>query len=118
MKPGLHDFTVQRGGSGEVAIRLKTLDEDGVRTPLDLTGSSFVLSVAWPGGSLRRSSEGGEITVDVATGEVAWRPSPAEARLIPEGRIARYEWERRDASGRQAILLTGFMVGEGGLNDD
>lgn len=118
MKPGLHDFTVQRGGSGEIAIRLRTLDEDGVRTPLDLTGNSFVLSVAWPGGSLRRASDDDGLNLDVATGEVAWRPSPAEARLVPEGRIARYEWERRDASGRQAILLTGFMIGEGGLNDD
>ncbi len=56
--------------------------------------------------------------MDAASAQVAWRPAPAEARLIPEGRIARYEWERRDASGRQGILLTGFLIGEGGLNDD
>jgi hypothetical protein len=118
MKPGLHDFAVQRGGSGEIAIRLLTADDSGVRTPLDLTGSSFVLNVVWPEGGLRKASGDAGLSVDIATAEIAWRPSPAESRLVPEGRIARYEWERRDASGRQAILLTGFMIGEGGLNDD
>jgi hypothetical protein len=118
MRPGLHDFTVQRGGSGDLTIRLRSADDAGVRTPLDLTGNSFVLSVAWPGGSLRRTSDDGGLSVDAASAQVAWRPAPAEARLIPEGRIARYEWERRDASRRQGILLTGFLIGEGGLNDD
>ncbi|HEX2552056.1 MAG TPA: hypothetical protein VHL98_00040 [Microvirga sp.] len=118
MRPGIHDFTVQRGGSGEIAIRLKSEDGAGVRTPLDLTGSSFVLSVAWPGGALRRASDDAGLDVDLAAAAVAWRPAPAETRLIPEGRIARYEWERRDADGHQQILLAGFVVGEGGLNDD
>ncbi len=118
MRPGIHDFTVHRGGTGEIAIRLSTVDPTGVRTPIDLTGSSFVLSVVWHGGALRKASVDGGLTVQPATAEVAWRPPPSEARLIPEGRIARYEWEQRDASGRQQILLVGFMIGEGGLNDD
>lgn len=118
MKPGIHDFTVQRGGTGEIAIRLVTLGDEGDRTPMDLAGSSFVLSIAWPGGALRRASDDGGLTVELATAEVAWRPPPADTRLVPEGRIARYEWERRDGAGRQQVVLTGFIVGEGGLNDD
>lgn len=118
MRPGIYDFTVQRGGSGEVSIRLATMDEEGVRTPMDLTGSAFVLSVIWPSGALRKASADGGLTVDLASSQVSWRPPPAEARLIPEGRIARYELEQREAGGGQRILLSGYMIGEGGLNDD
>ncbi len=118
MRPGLYDFTVQRGGTGEVAVRLKTLADDGTRTPMDLEGSSFVLNVAWPGGALRKGSDDGGLAVDHVNAEVAWRPPPAETRLVPEGRIARYEWEHREPGGRQRVFLTGFMIGEGGLNDD
>ena len=76
MKPGLHDFTVQRGGSGDLTIRLRSADDAGVRTPLDLTGNSFVLSVAWPGGSLRRTSDDGGLSVDARARRSPGGPRP------------------------------------------
>ncbi len=118
MKPGTYDFTVRRGGSTPLAIRLKTEDANGVRTPLDLAGSTFVLTVVWPEGSLRKSSADGGLTLDPANGEIVWQPVPAETRLIPEGRIAQYEWERRLPGGRQSIVLAGHLIGQGGINDD
>ena len=118
MRPGTYDFTVRRGGSTPLAIRLKTEDANGIRTPLDFAGSTFVLTVVWPEGSLRKSSADAGLTLDPANGEIVWRPLPAETRLIPEGRIARYEWERRLPGGRQSIVLAGHLIGQGGINDD
>lgn len=84
----------------------------------DLTGSSFVLTIAVGDAVvLTAKSADGDITIDTETGYVSWPYSLADSRLIPIGRDAQYELERRVGS-EQRTMAYGVCEGIGGINSD
>ena len=55
--------------------------------------------------------------IDAPTGQAALDLSPAESRLIPEGRLAEVKIELREG-GLQIIVGRGRVTGLGGINLD
>lgn len=93
-------------------------DNDSI---FDLSGSEIVFrAVDGKGTELFRltSVSDSEIEItDASAGEFTLSLSSSQTRLIPQGRVAQYELERRLA-GTQEPLLSGFFIAEGGINDD
>ncbi|HEX2554260.1 MAG TPA: hypothetical protein VHL98_11190 [Microvirga sp.] len=75
------------------------------------------LSVSWRGGSLRATSEEGGLVIDLGERVVRWAYTVAQTRLLPLGRVATYELERRTDTG-QRVYATGHITVTGGLNRD
>lgn len=89
-------------------------------SPFDLTGSTVLLFISWPGGTtIKRSSAVAEsgLTHGGADGKISWHYSTEDSRALPVGRVARYEIERRIGSN-QGRLLAGYITVEEGANDD
>ena len=113
--PVVVDFDLWRGSNLPPVI-WGLENEDG--TPFPVAGSEFVLTIRWAGGSIRKSTAASDgFALDAATSELAWSPTLAETRLVPLGRLSRYEVERR-IGGHQDPLITGSITGKGGNNDD
>lgn len=113
--PAVVDFDLWRGSNLPPVI-FGLENEDG--TPFPVAGSEFVLSIRWGGGSIRKSTAVGDgFVLNETTSELAWSPTLAETRLVPLGRLSRYEVERR-IGGTQDTLISGFITGKGGNNDD
>ena len=106
---------IWRGTTRPVGWRLK----DGDGDLFDLTGSTFQLSIAAAGVVLlaKNSANADGLAIDVPNATVTWTPTLAESRLIPLGRVASYELERRIGSA-QEILAWGQVEGFGGINAD
>jgi hypothetical protein len=112
---GATDFMIWRGNSYAMA-RWQFLQD--AETPLDLTGSEMVMRATWSGGSVRlTTASAANLVMDAEEGTLTWTPSITESRSIPEGRVAKYEIERR-IGGEQRTLVQGYFVGVGGVNDD
>ncbi|MHB2205059.1 hypothetical protein [Methylobacterium sp. CM6257] len=110
------DITIRRGtNKPDRAWRFQ--NKDG--TVFDGTGSEFVLTISRGSKVLIRkdTSAGGGLSYDVDAGRLLWVRTLAESRLIPLGRVAQYEIERRIASN-QSTILSGFVIGEGSISDD
>lgn len=114
--PTISDIDVWMGNTLSVVFQL---DQDADGTPLPLTGSTFVFRVISGGAEiLRKASPSAELSVPTpSNGKVLLELSPADTRLLPLGRIARYELERR-VSTEETTMATGFLNVRGGLNDD
>ena len=118
-RPALIDITLWRGATFEQSYEL--LDETGA--VLDLTGSKL----HWRATALDDDEtevfnyvSGTDTQVlieDEAGGVVTLSLSAAIARAIPVSRLTRYELERR-IDGSEEPLLAGYIIGEGGANDD
>lgn len=105
---------IWRGATRPVGWRLK----DGNGDLFDLTGSSFQLSIAAAGVVLiAKNSDADGLAIDISGATVTWTPSLAESRLIPLGRVASYELERR-IGATQEIVAWGSVEGLGGINAD
>ena len=106
---------IWRGATRPVGWRFK----DGDGNLFDLTGSSCRLSIAAAGVVLiaKNSESTDGLAIDVPGATVTWTPTLAESRLIPLGRVASYELERRIGSA-QEILAWGPVEGLGGVNAD
>lgn len=90
-------------------------------TAFDLTGSELVFRALDASGTelFRFSSEDAtelEIT-DASAGEYTFSLTGAQTRLVPLGRVAKYEIERRVGTSQESFMA-GFLIGEGGANDD
>ena len=115
--PARHDLKIWIGAN--FSEDYEAINDDG--TAFDLTGSELVLRILDGDGTelLRLTSASDdeiEITDD-AGGEFTISMSYEQTRLMPLGRVARYELERR-VSGSQESFLSGFVFAEGGDNDD
>lgn len=120
--PPCHDFHIRRGDSAAVAVRFRTVTQEGATQLLDLSGSDMTLHIDWPGGGLVRRSRDGGLHVEGLQGTVEWRAEPVETARLPEGRIATYRFIRDVEAGERRTLLAGFMIGvgaaaEGRMND-
>lgn len=80
-----------------------------VTTPIDLTGSTIVLTVTWGAAiGLAKSftsfpdGEDGKFSIDLTV---------EDTRLLPLGQIARYEIERQIGSEQKTLLCGTFNVG-------
>lgn len=108
--PIRHDISLWRGNSAPAL--LWTLPEDspdGADYFLTVeAGGRLVLCADTPAGSLIRDAEAGTLS---------WIPNPAQSRLVPEGRVARYEIEQRRL-GAETTIFFGTLTGIGGANFD
>lgn len=109
---GLADITVRQGNTHPMFIWEFFQDET---TPLDLSGSELVFKTSH-GLRLSTDTAPGFVLSPVA-GRVTWTPTLAESRGIPSGRVVKYEIERR-AVGEQRTLVSGYIIGVLGINDD
>jgi hypothetical protein len=67
---------------------------------------------------IAKNSEAADgLVIDVPGATITWTPSLAESRLIPLGRVASYELERRIGEA-QEIVAWGQVEGLGGINAD
>ncbi|KQO99107.1 hypothetical protein [Methylobacterium sp. Leaf91] len=109
------NFDVFRGSNLPV-VTWELYDEEDA--PMLLAGQQFVLSVRWQDGGLqKRSADADGLNVNIEQSQVTWTPSLAESRMIPLGRRSRYELECRTGD-LQFVVVTGSIVGIGGLNSD
>jgi hypothetical protein len=116
--PARHDLKIWIGANSDISFELLQDDDE----PFDLSGSELILRIVDGKDKqiMRFSSEtGGEIEItDGAAGEFTISLTYAQTRLIPLGRSAQYEIERRIEDVSQENLLSGFIFAEGGRNDD
>lgn len=109
-----HDLAMRRGNNPPVTWRFKGADGSA----FDLTGSVMVLAIVWSGGSIEKFSDGDDgLAHDDDGGVLTFAPTLAETRLLPVGRVARYEIERR-IDGTQVTLVEGWVEVEDGLPGD
>lgn len=106
--PTNRTLDVWKGDTTEFRFRLRT-----ATGPLDLSGSEIVFSIAWEGGSLRKSTDGGGISVPAPVdGEISVVLDAAETLDLPTGQSARYTL-RRVIDGSEVTYLYGDLkVGE------
>lgn len=84
----------------------------------DLTGSTFKLRIYWPGETLNVDSNADPaLAIDIPTSIVSWSYTTAQSRLLPLGRIARYELERWIAATQQSVI-SGYVAVSPGANPD
>ena len=111
----LVDIIIRRGNNAP-AVAWKFEAEDGSLLPV--AGRKFVLTVKWSGGLLRKDTSTADgFSLDAATSTAIWSPSLSESRMIPLGRVSRYEIELREGD-LQLSIVAGSVTGVGGLNDD
>jgi hypothetical protein len=81
----------------------------------DLTGSTFKLTVKWPGGTpiIKTSGIDAELAVDLPTSKLTWNYSTAQSRLMPLGRVGTYELERWIGLTQQSLVRAGLSVSAG-----
>lgn len=103
----------RQGNTLPIVLRFTQANGD----PYDLTGSEFVLRVAFPGGAYVKTSEDGDITIDTVTATITATLSVAETRAMPVGSFAKYEVERR-YNGQQETMLDGTITVREGVNTD
>lgn len=116
MGTGHYDFATIGGNSLPILLRLPGFDA---------TGSGFEFFCRTPRhGVIARSTEDGSITVSVELGEggvprtvISLELTAAETRKLGEGRVNRYELERR-IGGSEHTILAGFIVASVGSNGD
>lgn len=107
------DISIIRGNSARQQWQFMVNDT----TPLNLAGGDLVLVVKWRGGSLQRSTADGGLTMDAPNGVLTWSYTPAESRLLPAGRVTRYEIERREGD-MQRTWVAGYVNARDAINDD
>ncbi len=109
------DITIRRGNNAP-AVSWVLEGEDG--QPLPVVNRSFILTVKWRGGSIRKDTASANgFVLDPSNSSVTWTPTLAESRLIPLGRIGQYELECLSGP-QQVTIVTGAVTGVGGLNND
>jgi len=113
--PTKYDIDVWRGNTLSRTFRLKNADD----SPVDLTGSEFVFRVVSASDELiRAESPSALLSVPTpANGEVLLALTPAETRLMSDGKTARYELEQRSGA-EQTTIIYGFLNVTGWANDD
>lgn len=113
------DIEIFRGANGPPVTWPFVLSIDP-QVIFDFTGATARLSV-YRGETLlfRIDADRDPLTIgiDIPSGKVTWMPSLAQSRLVPEGRLCRYELEYR-LGGIERSFAYGYVTGRGGLNDD
>jgi hypothetical protein len=80
----------------------------------DLTGSTFKLTVKWPGGTpIVVTSGGPELVIDLTNSTLTWNYSTTQSRLMPVGRVGSYELERWINATQQSLVRAGLSVDPG-----
>lgn len=120
MTPATYDFSVVRGSSGPtqgLKFRLKAKDGDDL---VNITYENVRLSIYKRKELILRVSldEGSIVETNPSEAELAWVPTTAQTRLIPEGENkSHYELEVWNAD-TEIVYMLGQITGIGGINDD
>lgn len=116
MAPATKNLKIWRGNTERMTFRLK----DSAGTPIDLTGSTAMLTIIHEGGKLTLTAiDGGVAVTDPTSGYINFDLSVANTRSIHPSPVtgARYELELQTAD-EQRTLLAGKVIVEGGDNAD
>ena len=111
-----YSFEARQGNTLRLGFRFKS--EDGVA--IDLTGSLIRFRVELGTGTgefIAKSTPSDLQMPDPTTGEVTLVMSPNETDRLKPGRNNRYEIERQ-IDGEETTLVTGFIIGIRGVNDN
>ena len=121
MQPASCSFAIERGDTAAVTFRLSK-GPINAPTPLDVSDSTLDLELAWPGGSILKSTADGSLSV--AAGQVftdvAWAAPPEETQRIPVGPQTEFRFVRTSPAGRRTYvtgLVTGLSRGLAGVGD-
>ncbi|WP_420408715.1 hypothetical protein [Hoeflea sp.] len=109
-------LTIWVGNTNEFRFRLK----QNAETPLDLTGSTIVMTIVHGGDQIVLSSAAEEISIDDPTsGEFVVPISVEQSRSVQPspGAGIQYEIERR-IDGKQTTIIYGSISLAGGNNAD
>lgn len=106
--PIRQDVSLWRGNNAPAIVW--TLPEDG---PL---GAAYFLAIE-AGGQLVLAADTTTGALVFDADALSWTPGLAESRLVPPGRVARYEIEQR-ADGIETTIFFGSVTGLGGINTD
>jgi hypothetical protein len=120
MSPDIYDHEIQQGNDNPLIVRISTPNG------FDGSGSEWILTARFKGGSLVRRLSFGELSISIAphptTGltatTITWGCPPEDSRVLPIGRLTKYELERQVPSGEQRTYLEGYMIVRRGNNVD
>ena len=107
MMPIYRDIEVWRGSS---------LPPVAWDWPQGYAGSIDCQLTVWVGATLLLTASGGRLVADAGGRRTLWDLTSADSRMIPLGRIARYEIEERH--GGERTIWAGTVIGLGGDNLD
>lgn len=111
------DVAIRRGNN-HPPVKWQFLISENPDVIFPLDGSSFRLTVYWPGGTILKSSVvDPELAIDLATSIVTWNYTVEESRSLPLGRCARYELERWIGETQQSHI-DGYIAVSMGYNPD
>lgn len=115
--PASRDIAIVRGTTEPFTFRF--VNEDG--DPITWDDVELVISKTDHNGIdiLRLTLSGGGLTTIIDDGKqyIQWKPTEAQSRLIPIGRLSFYEAQIKVGAERRVYLI-GRVTGIGGLNDD
>jgi hypothetical protein len=85
----------------------------------DITGSTFKLTITWPGGTPINKTSGidPELVTDLTNSTLIWNYSTVQSRLLPLGRVGIYELERWAGGTQQSLVRAGVSVSAGSNPD-
>lgn len=113
--PALYNLSIWVGNSTTFTFRLK----QDLTTPLDLTTSSMIMTIAHDGNLIELNATSGNVEItDAVNGEFTVTMTALETRAIKSSSASvTYEIERRVGS-EQTTVLYGSIALTGGANVD
>ncbi|KAA2235259.1 hypothetical protein [Salinarimonas soli] len=109
MNPAYKPLQAWKGNDFVQAFRFKA---GPAKARMDLTGSTVLMFVTWPGGEISRemtlSSSAGDAVLDQASVSL----TREEVRGFPLGRATRFEIERRIGDDQETLLYGELVVAE------
>jgi hypothetical protein len=113
--PASYDLPLWRGNNPQQVFRFR--DAEGLFV---LTDERFILTVTYRGALILKkdtATSGSSFAIDTDASTLTWSPTVDETRMLPLGRVAKWELEKWK-DGVQVTLLAGALIVSGGDNVD
>ena len=103
------------GNTAPIAFKVVRL-ENGVRSPVDITGCSISLKLFTPTGTaLQKTDFDASVTISGPEGLFSWVPTPADALVLPKRGVMTWRLSLTFPSGDGRNLTGKFLHSIGGL---
>lgn len=106
-------------GNDYPPARWQFLASEDPDVPFPIEGSDFYLTIVWGNQSINLNTiqNSADLVIDPSISMLTWHYTIEQSRLLPKGRIARYELERRIMDTQQD-WIAGRIVVDLGDNAD